>query len=126
MLGWRPFLLSGLAALLIAVAVLDADTAGRKSAPAPCASANKLRDGGLIAAARKGYVTVLRSDPKSMCALAGLEDVITQDCARLKSLAKADPATARKLLLADAKADPPPAAKSCVWTDLAALPAKGS
>jgi hypothetical protein len=125
MLGWRPFLLSGVALLLIAVAALDASTAGRSS-PASCGPANKLRDGGLISEARKAYVAILKSEPKSACALAGVRQVTSKDCERLRRIATTDPAAARTLLLADAKADPPPAASSCVWTRLAALPAAGS
>jgi hypothetical protein len=121
MIGWRPYLVTVLAALLLAVGILDLKAVGDK--PSRCESAGKLLGAGLLASATEGYAAALKADPTSECAKAGLAEVDTAQCDRARLVAPGDPAAARAQLLARANADPPPPNGSCVWRDLQALPA---
>jgi hypothetical protein len=123
MIGWRPYLVSLLALLLVAVVVLNVDDAGRK--PDPCKAAYKLygaKNDLLLAQARVAYLAVLTKNPDSSCAKDGLVLVSDAQCQRARLIAPAAPHTAHKLLVAIASADPPTPVGSCVWRALGSLP----
>jgi hypothetical protein len=119
LIGWRPYLLTLLAAgVLVGVGLNVVNERRPKSSP-PCAIADGLKAGGFLAAADKAYATVLRSDKDSTCARSGLADVEKRQCERATSIAAVDSTMARKRLLALAAADPRPPKDSCIWAILA-------
>lgn len=118
MIGWRPYLLTLVAAAFVAVAVLNAQSASK---PPSCASADGQLHGQLVTSALKAYVAILSQDPSSACARSGLTNATAAACARASMVADVDRAEARAELLAIATADPTPPAHSCVWERLATL-----
>jgi hypothetical protein len=119
MIGWRPYLVTALALLVLAGAVLDVSANGRVG----CASADALQKSQLLAKAGDAYRAVLKKDANSGCAKTGLASVTHDQCDRAGRIAASDPSAARTLLLAVASADPPvPATDGCVWKTLQALP----
>jgi hypothetical protein len=120
MIGWRPYLLTGLALVVLAVVVLDVVAADR---PAPeCATADGLRAAGFLARADRAYASILSSDAASGCAQEGRRTVTDAQCRRVRAIGAADAAEQRKQVLRLAAADPEPPTDSCVWAALAALP----
>jgi hypothetical protein len=125
MIGWRPVLLTALALIVIAGAVLDVVAAGRK--PDVCAPAQKLVRGRDFTAARSAYDTVLKQDPDSSCAVQGLRQVTAAQCVQAQRIAVSDPAAAHQQLLALAEQDPVPGATDpCVWDQLQATASSAS
>jgi hypothetical protein len=120
MIGWRPYLFTGLAILLLAVAALD--VANTRRPTPPCATADGLRTAGMLARADRAYASVLRDDAKSPCATRGRDAVSTEQCKRMRAIGAVDPREQRRLLLALAAADPRPDEHSCVWAELSASP----
>lgn len=121
MIGWRPYLLTGLALLLITVAVLDVAAKGRKASPDSCASAAVLAQARFFTQARAAYARVLKGDPNSKCATGGILTSTDAVCVQTQRIAQTDPAEARSLLVTLAETDPRPIAASCVWKQLRAI-----
>jgi hypothetical protein len=119
MIGWRPYLLTALAVVLVAVAILDVHASLRR--PSACATADSLRAGQLLDQARNEYASVLRAHPAAACATAGLVKTTAAQCEKAQAIASFEPAEARTELVALAAADPSPPARSCVWDQLRTL-----
>jgi hypothetical protein len=120
MIGWRPYLLTLLAAGLVALAVIDVHgTLGNSSA---CATADALRADHFLSGARQQYASLLTAHPKSACASAGLAKTTAAQCTKAQAIAAVDPAEARSELMALATGDPAVPSDSCVWRELHALP----
>jgi hypothetical protein len=80
-IGWRPYLLTLLAAVLLAVMALDVTAAARKPAPKPppkpvnlCAPANALQHAGFHREAERRYQLVLATHPEKKCPLVPVDD----------------------------------------------------
>jgi hypothetical protein len=122
MIGWRPYLFTFLALVLAALAILDVSAAGSKSRS--CTSADALEQARNYADARTAYASVLQSDPKSACALAGMRQAEYGLCVRAQRIAPTDATEAHSQLIALAEGNPPPGPASCVWKQLRLLAAK--
>jgi hypothetical protein len=118
MIGWRPYLLTGLALLLVVVAVLDVAGAGRKPSRDPCASAAMLAQARFFSQARDAYAAVLKSDPTSKCATGGLTTTTYDLCVQAQRIAQSDVAQAHRQLVVISETDPRPVSTSCVWKQL--------
>jgi hypothetical protein len=117
----RPVVLTVLAAILIAIAVVHA----REPAPSPpCQSADSLRSHGFLSEARAVYLSLLKGTPPPRCAGAGLDDVSKQECQLAKQLASTSPADAAKLYRAVATVEPARPSAACARAGLAELPAE--
>jgi hypothetical protein len=121
MIGWRPYLVT-LAALLVLVAVgLDWHANGAKADP--CKSADALSGTPLHAKARRAYLSVLSANPASECAKKGLAATSKALCERSAFIASGAPSAARRMLVSIARADPPaPETDACLTRAFQALP----
>jgi hypothetical protein len=81
MIGWRPVALAVLAAVLIAVTVLDVGSASA------CGDAQQLLARDRFAEARSAFVKLLDDDATHECATKGLLAVTRWQCARARTLA---------------------------------------
>jgi hypothetical protein len=117
MIGWRPYLLTGLALVLFAIVALDVRAAGR-DAPV-CAKADALRKAGYLTAAERAYAAISRDDGPTQCADDGREQAENDECARAQQIRAGDAKAARALLVRLAATDPRPLDHSCIWTELA-------
>lgn len=122
MIGWRPYLLTGFALLLIVVVVLAVAGAGRETHD-PCASPARLAQARLFSQARDAYAAVLKGDPTSKCASGGIAKTTYDVCVQGQRIAQTDPAEAHRLLVVSAETDPQPVASSCVWKQLLVIAA---
>ena len=119
MIGWRPYLLTGVAIVLLAAVGFDVASTVRQHDA--CASAARLAGARDFAAARTSYDSVLKSDAHSACASAGLANAISAECVEAQRIATTDPEEAHTQLLALAESMPLPGPRSCVWPQLAAV-----
>ena len=121
MIGWRPYLVT-LAALLVLVGVgLNWHANGAKADP--CESADALSETPLHAKARRAYLSVLSDNPASECAKKGLGATSKALCERAEFIAPGAPSAARRMLVSIARADPPePETEACLTRALQALP----
>jgi hypothetical protein len=118
MIGWRPYLLTGLALVLLAVVALDVVAAGRPAEA--CRTADGMRSSGQLVKADQAYAAVLQDDASSRCAKSGRRLVAQALCQRINAVGD-DASERRKRFLALATADPKPPDESCVWSALASL-----
>jgi hypothetical protein len=119
MIGWRPYLLTGVAIVLLAAVGFDvASTARQHDA---CASATRLAGARDFAAARTSYDSVLKIDANSACARVGLANATSAECVQAQRIATTDPDEAHNQLLDLAESMPLPGPRSCVWFQLAAV-----
>jgi hypothetical protein len=121
MIGWRPYLLTALAVLLLALVVVDVDTTLRNSSA--CASANALMADGFLSGARQQYTSLLTAHPTTSCAVTGLRTNTKEQCAHARALATLEPTEARSELMALVTGDPALPPSSCVLIGLSVLPA---
>ncbi|MCW2986495.1 MAG: hypothetical protein JWR63_4065 [Conexibacter sp.] len=126
MIGWRPVICTVVAALLVAVAVLDVVASQRTATTdALCDKAHAVLDAGFPTAARSSYAAIVKQHPGARCATDGVLASADDECAHLQRIGQADPAQARKLLLALAGTAPRLPPEACVWGALADIaPAK--
>lgn len=122
MIGARPYVLTIVAAALIALAVLDVIGTDARAHPGPCAAGARSYAANDYTAARRAYAKVIADDPSSKCAAAGVIEVDRAVCALTRRLAASDPSAARRELEAVAVATPAPTESSRIWSTLEALP----
>jgi hypothetical protein len=118
----RPILLTLVAAVLVAVAVLHVEEPAPAKAP-PCEQADRLRDAGLLADARTGYVKLLAEKSPPKCVTTGLDIITGAACKRAKALETASPGDAVRAYRAILAAEPVRHAAACARSGLGRLPA---
>jgi hypothetical protein len=85
---WRVTGLIVLAAVLVAIAVLDATEPSKTPAQAACETAESSETQGLVNQAEHGYLAILAKDPSNDCAKKGTLRVGARWCARAALLKK--------------------------------------
>jgi hypothetical protein len=119
-IGWRPYLLTGVAIVLLAAVAFDVIGSGRNSSS--CSTSDALARARQFAKARAGYAAIRVHDPGSQCAKRGMWTATESECHIADQIGKADYEEERSQLLKIAEEEPPPADGSCVWKNLDSLP----
>ena len=115
-IGWRPYLLTLLALVVLGAVALDVVGAGKQSPS--CTAGDGLERARQFVTARTSYATVLVKAPSSACAKRGMSLATYGECVAAQRIGGTDATGARAQLLKIAESEPPPGPRSCVWTDL--------